>query len=159
MTTLGSIEGWQAAGPQEYHHRRHLGLLTLVPSDTESALSENVSWFNNTLITPGTSRQSPSVCWRNTPSSRRSGRGCETKLIGHFEEEHPDWFAFEWLPAYAPELNPVEECWNHTRYADLPHFIPDDLDDLQTLVRESMLEQRQDRALLHSFFAYARLPL
>ena len=26
----------------------------------------------------------------------------------YFEQHHPDWFQFEWLPAYAPELNPVE---------------------------------------------------
>jgi len=77
----------------------------------------------------------------------------------YFEEERPDWFDFEWLPAYAPELNPVEQCWNHTKYADLPNFIPDDLDHLQTAVYESMLEQREDQALLRSFFAHAKLPL
>ncbi|MBN2473861.1 MAG: hypothetical protein JXB62_04600 [Pirellulales bacterium] len=26
------------------------------------------------------------------------------------------------MPPYAPELNPVEECWNHTKYADLPNM-------------------------------------
>ncbi|MFH1417667.1 MAG: IS630 family transposase [Planctomycetota bacterium] len=25
----------------------------------------------------------------------------------------------EWLPPYAPELNPVEQVWDHTKYADL----------------------------------------
>jgi hypothetical protein len=53
----------------------------------------------------------------------------------------------------------VEECWNHTKYADLPNFIPDDLDHLQTAVYESMLEQREDQKLMHSFFVYAKLPL
>ena len=77
----------------------------------------------------------------------------------YFEEHHPDWFQFEWLPAYAPELNPVEQCWQHTKYADLPNFIPDDLDHLQTAVCESILEQRKDQTLLRSFFAYAKLPL
>ena len=77
----------------------------------------------------------------------------------YFEEERPEWFEFEWLPAYAPELNPVEECWNHTKYADLPNFIPDDLDHLQTAVCESILEQREDQTLLRSFFAYAKLTL
>jgi hypothetical protein len=28
-----------------------------------------------------------------------------------FEREHPQWFIFEYLPAYSPELNPVEQCW------------------------------------------------
>jgi transposase len=77
----------------------------------------------------------------------------------YFQEERPGWFTFEWLPAYAPELNPVEECWNHTKYADLPNFIPDDLDHLQATVCQSLLEQREDQKLLRSFFAYAKLPL
>ena len=77
----------------------------------------------------------------------------------YFEEERPDWFEFEWLPAYAPELNPVEQCWSHTKYADLPNFIPDDLDHLQTAVYESMMEQRENQTLMHSFFAHAKLPL
>ena len=78
---------------------------------------------------------------------------------GYFEAHRPDWFQFEWLPAYAPELNPVEQCWNHTKYADLPNFIPDDVDHLGTAICESMLEQRQDQALLRSFFAFSKLPL
>ena len=45
------------------------------------------------------------------------------------------------LPAYAPELNPVEQCWNHTKYADLANFIPDDLDHLQQAVEASITEQ------------------
>jgi len=85
--------------------------------------------------------------------------GAHRSAAAYFEEERPDWFEFEWLPAYAPELNPVEECWNHAKYADLPNFVPDDLDHLQTAVHESMLNQRDDQTLLRSFFAYAKLPL
>jgi len=28
-------------------------------------------------------------------------------------------FWIEWLPPYAPDLNPVEHVWNHTKYGDL----------------------------------------
>ena len=28
-----------------------------------------------------------------------------------------DVVALEWLPPYAPELNPVEQVWGHTKYA------------------------------------------
>jgi transposase len=28
-----------------------------------------------------------------------------------FERVHPNWFVFEYLPSYSPELNPVEQCW------------------------------------------------
>jgi transposase len=77
----------------------------------------------------------------------------------HFGEYHPQWFDFEWLPGYAPELNPVEPCWDHTKYADLPNFIPDDVNHLQGAVAESMERLRLDQRLLKSCFDYAKLPL
>lgn len=79
--------------------------------------------------------------------------------IAYFEKHHPEWFTFELLPAYAPELNPVEQCWNHTKYSDLANFIPDDVDHLQQAVEASITEQSTDQELLKSFCAFAKLPL
>ena len=31
------------------------------------------------------------------------------------ERRYPERLAIEWLPAYAPELNPTEQVWNHTK--------------------------------------------
>ena len=36
----------------------------------------------------------------------------------------------EWLPGYAPELNPSEQIWNHDKYTDLANFVPDDIQHL-----------------------------
>ena len=77
----------------------------------------------------------------------------------YFEEYHPMWFTFEPLPSYSPELNPVEQCWNHTKYSDLPNFVPDDLDHLYQAVDVSITRQSQNQPLLQSFFACAELPL
>ena len=33
----------------------------------------------------------------------------------------------EWLPAYAPELNPVEQVWNRAKHVDRANQAPDDL--------------------------------
>lgn len=63
----------------------------------------------------------------------------------------------EWLPAYAPELNPTEQVWNHTKYADLANFIPDDVLHLGTSVAESLRETRTDQTLLKSFFKQSKL--
>ena len=41
-----------------------------------------------------------------------------------------DWLEVEWLPAYAPDLNPVELIWNHTKYADLANYLPDPMTSL-----------------------------
>ena len=77
----------------------------------------------------------------------------------HIRTRHRRWFDFEWLPAYAPELNPVECTWNHTKYATLANFIPDDLQDLSHEVQHSMKRQAQDQQLLRSHFDYAELQL
>jgi transposase len=85
--------------------------------------------------------------------------GAHRSAAAYFESRHPDWFTFEWLPAYAPELNPVEQCWNHTKYSDLANFIPNDLDHLHKAIDVSITQQGRDQRLLHSFFAHAKLPL
>jgi len=65
----------------------------------------------------------------------------------------------EWLPAYAPELNPVEQVWSHTKYADLANYIPDDVHALADAVVHSIEQTRSSQSLLRSFFHHARLKL
>jgi hypothetical protein len=77
----------------------------------------------------------------------------------YFIKYHPDWFTFEWLPAYAPKLNPVEQSWKRTKYDDLPNFIPENIDDLYDKVHTSQKSQHCDQIVLRSFFDYAKLPL
>ena len=81
------------------------------------------------------------------------------KAVRLMQVEHPDWFEVAWLPAYAPELNPVEMLWNHTKYADLANFIPEDVDDLQQSVVASIEHTRTQTHLIRSFFQYAKLEL
>jgi transposase len=85
--------------------------------------------------------------------------GVHQSATAYFEKHHPTWFTFEPLPPYSPELNPVEQCWTHTKYADLPNFIPDDLDHLSKAIDTSITKQSKDQKLLRSFFAYCKLPL
>lgn len=77
----------------------------------------------------------------------------------YFEKHHPDWFQFEWLPAYAPELNPVEPSWSHTKYGELANFIPDNLQHLTTSVEQSLTNKANNQPLLKSFFTSAHLAL
>lgn len=64
---------------------------------------------------------------------------------------------FEWLPAYAPELNPVEARWSHTKFGDLANFVPDDTPELKRAVRKSLKKQTTDHQLKTSFFKTAKL--
>ena len=68
-------------------------------------------------------------------------------------------FWIEWLPPYAPDLNPVEHVWKHTKYDDLANYIPDDLLDLDIEFELSIDQTRLRPELLRSFFHAAKLEL
>jgi transposase len=65
----------------------------------------------------------------------------------------------EWLPAYAPDLNPVEQVWSHTKCADLANYIPDDAEALAYEVMDSLEQAGTRQQLLRSFFDHAELKL
>lgn len=67
--------------------------------------------------------------------------------------------SIEWLPAYAPELNPDEQVWNRTKYADLANFVPNDLLHLGRSVATSLRSTRSQQTLLRSLFQHAKLHL
>ncbi|HOK96154.1 MAG TPA: transposase [Anaerohalosphaeraceae bacterium] len=65
----------------------------------------------------------------------------------------------EWFPAYAPELNPVEQVWNHSKYSELANYIPDDVLALEKAVCKSINHIRSQKSLLCSFFKKAGLKI
>ena len=66
-------------------------------------------------------------------------------------------FWIEWLPPYAPDLNPVEHVWKHAKYDDLANFVPGDLLDLEIEFKLSICQTRGRPELLRSFFHAAEL--
>jgi len=75
------------------------------------------------------------------------------------QERFPRRIHIEWLPAYAPELNPTEQVWNRSKYTDLANFIPQDVEHLATALRRSLRHTRSQQGLLRSFFQRAKLTL
>ena len=67
--------------------------------------------------------------------------------------------AVEWLPPYAPDLNPAEQLWNHGKRVDLANLAPADRDDLRGHVRRSLTRRRCSPNLLASAFDHAGLRL
>lgn len=65
----------------------------------------------------------------------------------------------QWLPPYAPELNPVEQLWNHLKYACLANFAALDVHDLDHAARRRLHYVKRRPRRLRSFFAAAQLPL
>jgi len=81
------------------------------------------------------------------------------KAVRVLKAQHPHWFEVEWLPAYAPDLNPVEMVWNHTKYADLANFNADDVPHLHRAVTDSLKDTGRSPTLLRSFFRRPLLAL
>ena len=79
------------------------------------------------------------------------------KAVRLLQEAGVDWFEVAWLPAYAPDLNPVEMIWNHCKYDDRANFIPEDIAHLEQAVTTSIHATRRMSGLKRSFFAYAGL--
>jgi transposase len=68
-------------------------------------------------------------------------------------------FSIEWLPSYAPEINPVEPNWSHSKYGELANYAPDDLLDLEIEAKLVLERTATDPGLLLSFFQAAELNL
>jgi transposase len=66
---------------------------------------------------------------------------------------------FEWLPPYAPDLNPVEWCWNHAKYTDMANFVPENVGSLHDAISASVTQQSENKSHVRSFFAGVKLKL
>jgi putative transposase len=64
----------------------------------------------------------------------------------------------ERLPAYAPDLNPVEAVWSWLKWGRLSNFVPDDLNDLDGWVIDFLVELKHDPRLLRALWERSDLP-
>jgi len=67
-----------------------------------------------------------------------------------------DWLRVESLPAYAPELNPLEPLWGNVKGRELAHRWVEDMDDVVTGLRSGLMRVRRGR-LGFAFLKHAGL--
>ncbi len=77
------------------------------------------------------------IIWDRLPGHRAAERFLDSEKI-----------QVEYLPAYAPELNPVEWVWSHTKHADLANWVPDDTEELEDELHNSLAGMNQVQQLL-----------
>jgi putative transposase len=65
--------------------------------------------------------------------------------------------SLEFMPTYAPELNPVEAVWNYLQCDQLANFAPIDALHLATALNLALLPLHNDQARLQSFLAASPL--
>lgn len=90
------------------------------------------------------------LVWDRLPGHRSAS-------VRSFVTRHPR-LAVEYLPAYAPELNPNEYAWGYLKRNLLPQFCPDDLHQLHTETWFQTLRLAGRDRLLRSFLDATKLP-
>ncbi|MCP3013014.1 transposase [Nocardiopsis dassonvillei] len=70
-----------------------------------------------------------------------------------------EWLEVEYLPSYAPELNPVEDVWSHVKGAGLANLAALSFAELSEVVRSGLRRLRYRPDLLDGFLAHTGLKL
>lgn len=65
----------------------------------------------------------------------------------------------EKLPGYAPEANPDEMVWEHTKHGRLANFTPEDTAELRAVLDEEFGRIHGKPALLAAFIRHAEIPV
>jgi len=92
------------------------------------------------------------VVWDGLPPHR--SREVET-----YRAANRRWPKIERLPAYRPELNPLEYLWENLQANELANLAPEGLDDLERQIARGARRIRRKSHLARSFFKHARLSL
>ena len=80
-----------------------------------------------------------------------------SKITQKFVRQSRKWLDAEFLPPYAPDLNPDEWFWNHLKYRKLANFCPNTVGDLKVAIRRSVTQIRKNPSLVRSFFHASQL--
>ncbi|WP_201453262.1 transposase [Rhodococcus sp. T7] len=70
-----------------------------------------------------------------------------------------DWLHVERLPAYAPELNPIEQVWGNMKSTELANLCPEILDQVRIATEAGLTRIGSNYDLCHSFLDHTGLSL
>ena len=92
------------------------------------------------------------IVWDRLPAHR-------SRLVREFIELSEDHIATEYLPPYAPELNPVEYIWAYWKQHELPNVCPKDYWELDERARKALRRMRRKPRLITAFWKQSSLCL
>jgi transposase len=90
------------------------------------------------------------VIWDGLPVHR-------SRRVREFVDQQRGRIHLEGLPAYAPELNPVEYIWGYCKQHELPNLCPKDFAQLSHAARRALSRMRRRPTLVASFWKQAEL--
>jgi hypothetical protein len=90
------------------------------------------------------------IIWDDLPGHR-------SQAVWDFVKQQRGRLRLEFLPAYAPELNPVEYLWSHWTQHELPNFCPVTFGQLSHHARRALRQMRRRPTLVIAFCQQADL--
>lgn len=90
------------------------------------------------------------LVWDGLPSHR-------SRVMSAYLADQHSWLSVVRLPAYAPDLNPVECIWSSIKGKELANLCADNLQGMVDGVRDGFERVHSQQTLLHSFLNHAGL--
>ena len=90
------------------------------------------------------------IIWDGLPAHR-------SRLVRQYVAEQNGAIDLEYLPAYAPELNPVEYIWGYCKQHELPNLCPKNFSQLSWVAKDALRRMRRRPGLVTSFWKQAEL--
>jgi transposase len=81
-----------------------------------------------------------------------------SRLVRDYVDSEGGDIQLEFLPPYAPELNPVEYLWAHWKQHEMPNFCPKDFAELSAFARAKLKRTQRRKLLVAAFWKQADLP-
>jgi transposase len=90
------------------------------------------------------------LLWDRLPAHRGA-------LVQQWIASQSSWLTTEFLPPYAPELNPVEYFWSHLARTDMAQFVGEDLHAVRRQARKAACRVRYRPNLGKAFLKHSGL--
>lgn len=75
----------------------------------------------------------------------------------HFLFQQRDWLEIEWLPGYAPDLNPTEGVWHSIKGRELANFCADQIEQAAQELRRGLRRVAHTAKLPYALLQHAGL--
>ncbi len=90
------------------------------------------------------------VVWDQLPAHK-------SVLVRDYLRAQRHWLRVEWLPGYAPELNPAELLWGNIKGSELANRCSEDLAGAASALRRGMIRVRRSPTLAWAFLRHTGL--
>ena len=83
--------------------------------------------------------------------------GHKSRQMWKYLRTQRNWLRVEWLPGYAPDLNPVETMWGNLKGQELANRCAEDLGEAVTALENGMARVGRSHQLCFAFLDHAGL--